>query len=65
MFQCSSQGLQIETESNIDLLRENRFCNLCAMREIETEEHFLMNAHLLASIGLIMGYISICDVYTQ
>ena len=40
-LRCSDHSLQIETGRHINIPRESRFCNICPMNVIETEEHFL------------------------
>ena len=41
-IRMSSHKLKIETGRYTNIERENRLCELCNMRKIETEEHFLL-----------------------
>ena len=40
-LRCSDHALQIEKGRHKNIPRENRTCNLCPLKVVETEEHFL------------------------
>ena len=40
-LRCSDHSLQIEKGRHKKIPRESRFCNLCPLKAIETEDHFL------------------------
>ena len=41
-LRCSNHSLQVEEGRHHNILPENRMCRICPLKEVETEEHFLI-----------------------